>query len=357
MTRPRKKQVHLDVTPYYHCTSRCVQQAFLCGLDRYSGKNFEHRRGWMQERLAWLADVFAIDVCAYAMMSNHSHVVLRVVRSRALAWSADEVVARHGLLYPVVTARLDEVGEGDREALIETWRKRLYSVSWFMRALNQWFASRANREVGRSGRFWEGRFKSQALLDHDAVLSCMAYVDLNPVRAGMCDELEACDFTSIQQRLAEYGARGGNAPELEEAGRDDGNTVEVGSAENDAGQSAKPCPLMPFAPNEKLDAVHGEFTDLATLPITFANYVDLLRWTGRAIRGGGGRLRAPPTSLSRIAKSSDAWVNALGGDRLGLPSALGNGELLNAYATQQGVRWIRGRHQLGDLFERGRRAS
>ena len=58
MTLPRSQQISLDHTPYYHCTTRCVRRAFLCGKDRYSGKRFDHRKQWLEERLAKLSRVF-----------------------------------------------------------------------------------------------------------------------------------------------------------------------------------------------------------------------------------------------------------------------------------------------------------
>lgn len=94
MTRARYSQVSLDETPYYHCICRCVRRAFLCGKDHYSGQDYEHRREWVVERLAILVEVFAIDLCAYAVMSNHYHVVLKVDRERAADWSDREVAER-----------------------------------------------------------------------------------------------------------------------------------------------------------------------------------------------------------------------------------------------------------------------
>jgi REP element-mobilizing transposase RayT len=212
MTKPRTELIALEATPWYHVVSRCVRRAFLCGQDHASGQNYEHRRGWIEARLRQLAGVFAIDIAAYAVMSNHYHIVLKVDQPRAVDWSDDEVLERWTRLFsgPLLVQRYlnadtrAQMGEAELDAVArwaETYRQRLADLSWFMRVLNEAIARQANAEDGVTGRFWEGRFKSQALLDEQALLAAMAYVDLNPIRANMAETPEASDYTSIQARL------------------------------------------------------------------------------------------------------------------------------------------------------------
>ena len=99
MIRARREQVSLEATSYYHCISRCVRRAFLCGADKFSGKSYEHRRGWVVERLRELDTVYAIDLCAYAAMSNHTQLVIRVDAEKAAGWSVDEVYLRWKRLF------------------------------------------------------------------------------------------------------------------------------------------------------------------------------------------------------------------------------------------------------------------
>jgi hypothetical protein len=162
------------VVAYYHCIARCVRRAFLCGIDTYSSRNYEHRREWIQKRLTFLLEFFAIELAAYAVMSNHLHSVIKTRPDIAASWSDAEVARRWLAIFP------GGVDEEERESAIKNlaldsekialYRKRLSCVSWFNRCLNENIARRANKEDKVSGRFWDGRFKCQLLKDPAAVL-------------------------------------------------------------------------------------------------------------------------------------------------------------------------------------------
>jgi REP element-mobilizing transposase RayT len=285
MTRPRSQLISLEATPYYHCISRCVRRAFLCGDDSYTGKNFDHRKPWILARLSLLGEVFAIDIAAYAVMSNHYHLVLHVDKERAQQWQKERVIDQWFRLYkgPALVHRylqgeLTSQAEHDQvDTIVATWRERLCSISWFMACLNEYIARRANQEDSCKGRFWEARFKSQALLDETALLSCMAYVDLNPVRAGIAKDLPSSDYTSVQARYRQL-------KRLPESGQ------------------PVPC-LMPF--NEREKQQQG-FTGL---PYTLKDYLDLVDWTGRIIRADkrGSISKRATSLLTSLGLSEAQW--------------------------------------------------
>jgi hypothetical protein len=212
MMRARETLVCLESTPYYHCVSRCVPRAWLCGEDPYTGQSFEHRRQWVLDRMLKLVDIFAIDVCAYAILSSHFHAVLYVDVEKAKGWTNQQVVEQWGRLYdgqPLADRYL--AGEVVSKAewsvlsgLIEKWRLRLYDIGWFMHCMNQYLAQRANVEDQCRGRFWENCFMSQVLVDEGSLLTCMSYVDLDPFRAGFAEAPAQSDFTLIQQRIEAY---------------------------------------------------------------------------------------------------------------------------------------------------------
>ena len=124
MTLPRRRLIDPEQTPFCHCVSRCVRRAFLCGKDDFTGKSFEHRRGWIEQRLHDLAQIFAIDLCAYAVMSNHYHVVLRIDSALLEGLSDAEVVERWSNLHSVPET-FDVISDTERTALLAVWRERL----------------------------------------------------------------------------------------------------------------------------------------------------------------------------------------------------------------------------------------
>lgn len=186
-----------------------MRRAFLCGEDRFTGKSYAHRRGWVEEKLLMLAKVFCIDVCAYAVMSNHTHLVLYVDDKKVNRLNDKAIVIRwhklcKGTLLTQKYIQGEKLSKAERiffNQTVKQYRERLSSISWFMRLLNEDIARRANKEDKCTGRFWEGRFKSQALLDEAALAACMAYVDLNPIRAKMAKTPEEFDHTSVQKRV------------------------------------------------------------------------------------------------------------------------------------------------------------
>ena len=286
MPRPRRTQISVEDAPFYHCCSRVVRRAFLCGDDRYSGKNYDHRRGWVESLLFELAEVFAIDVAAHAVMSNHLHLVLRVDIDTANRWSDREVLEQWHKLFKgdeltrkFVQGELVEAYEVTRlKHSIATYRSRLCDISWFMRCLNEPIARQANQEDNCTGRFWEGRFKSQALLDETAVLACMAYVDYSlltksPIRAKLAATPEQSDHTSIQLRIqaALKGEQAHNLP--------------------------------PFTGNERDNQPDG-------IAFSLQDYLDLVDDTGRIIRDDKrGAIGANSTKLlTRLNISQDNWL-------------------------------------------------
>jgi hypothetical protein len=301
MTYPR---AHL-VDPsggVYHVCSRCVRRAWLCGTDKLTGHNFDHRRSWLENRILQLSEIFAVDLYGYAVMSNHYHVVMHLDPSRASLWSNEDIVERWLSLCPLHAAGENENGDaGYRMALladterVNTLRDRLCSLSWFMRFVNEPLARIANKEDDCKGRFWEGRFKSQRLLDEDAILATMIYVDLNPVRAGIVQSARTALHTSLRRRLT--------------------NTT----------------------PGDKMTTLNRPHVPLP-LPYRLKEYVDLADWTvdaqrsGSSARSGLSPPGGPEMWLRHYLPRPGYWQRANG-----------SFQSLRKYAEDLGQRWIKTR--------------
>ncbi|CAM4308961.1 transposase [Pseudoalteromonas byunsanensis] len=304
----RKRQISLSDTPYYHCVSRCVRRAFLCGEDKFTGKSYEHRRGWVEQRLLFLAQIFCIDVCAFAVMSNHTHVVLYIDDKKAQRLSDKAILLRwHKLFKGSKLALMYLKGEcldkGQRFFLskeIKEYRTRLSNISWFMRVLNEHIARRANKEDKCTGHFWEGRFKSQALLDEAALMACMAYVDLNPIRAKMAKTPEESVHTSIKLRCEH--AQAGKQPKV----------------------------LARFAGCPRKHMPKG-------LPFELKSYLELVELTGKCIRtdkrGYIEQHEAP--ILKRLNIQAQNWVKLTTQFEKVFYGAVGKAHNLDVYCARQ----------------------
>ncbi|WP_158583912.1 transposase [Salinibius halmophilus] len=192
-------------------------------------------------------------------------------------------------------------------ATIELWRARLQDLSWFMRCLNEHIARKANAEDNCSGRFWEGRFKSQPLLDERALLAAMVYVDLNPIRAKTASRVLDCEFTGIYERI--HG--------------------QVSSQYRET----MPSTLVAFEGNAK-DA------NSCVVPCTYDQYLELLDWSSRQIHLGkpGVVDRWQPPLLAQLKFGVDQWQTVC--TRLGKVghTALGSAARIAKFQQSRGMK-------------------
>lgn len=372
MTRPRSALVSLSDTPWYHVVCRCVRRAFLCGDDALTGKNHDHRRAWIVDRVKQLAGVFAIDVAAYAVMSNHYHLVLRVDAERARGWSNEEVLRRWTQLFDgpkLVQTRLSDQAETLDEASLarveewaETYRARLMDISWFMRVLNETIARQANAEDKVTGRFWEGRFKSQALLDEQAILTAMTYVDLNPIRAKMAETPEDSAHTSVAERMAALKPVGKATARRASAAIPEKKPtkmpVDRGSPPAAAGVTSiltlrrethlAQLPLQPLMP------FHATNRLRAAIPFAFEDYLDLVEATGRSLHPNKRGLinERVPKLLRRLAIDPERFIECATGMMKQFGSAIGAPEHLTELCTVRQVKYLRGIQTARKAFER-----
>lgn len=308
----------------YHCISRCVRRAFLCGRDAASGRDLSHRKDWIEQRLLALADCFAVSILSYAVMSNHFHIVAHVNPTQPKNWTDREVAIRWLRAFPGLLRECRSIEQTETtvknlladEHWITTIRQRLGNLSWFMRALNEPIARKANKEDNCTGRFWEGRFKCQALLDQQAILSCMAYVDLNPFRALGKIDLETAMHTSLRKRLSHQTDQPPNP------GRDMHASI-------------------------RLDAVAGPSSQIVS-SVREGEYLDLVFWT--ALKAYNLRhIRASKTSKISIPQwfhdqgaSSLAWIVQVKGTERLFYRAIGNFLNMTKKAEQLKQRWLKG---------------
>ena len=317
----RRSDLIDNETPgFYHLISRCVRRAFLCGTDELTGISYNHRRAWIESRILELAELFAIEVFSYAVMNNHYHLVVYFDPKAPWRWSDEEVAERWVKLFPIrrnhpryeSMRRAKLLSVLNSEEKLETCRERLGSLSWLMRCINEPIAKRSNAEDFVKGHFWESRFKSQALLDEAAAIACMAYVDLNPIRAGVTQTIEDSAHTSIQNRLVQL-----NENQL----------------------------------NEAVDSISGSIHE-RTLSIQLKDYIELVEWTGKHIvHPDKARIPVHLNSVfERLNVNQKEWLHQLNGYGSRYYRAVGALEAMKDKAKQLNQQWIKGVRAIKSLY-------
>ena len=306
MTIARSQLVDVSITRWYHCISRCVRRTFLLSeapIDD-SETRFD-RKEWIELRLKELADIFAVAVGGFSVMDNHLHVLVRLDADLAAGWSDEEVVTRWGRLFPPrdksrkplpiskswVESHLKDV------KWVAIARARLQSLSWFMKCLKEPLSRLANRQDNARGAFFEERFKSVAILDDESLLATCAYIDLNPVAAGIAEVPEASPYTSINTRVEHAKVQGRT---------DDLKAAEHGSI---AGSKAwavleESLWLCPIEDRHDVDSAReGMLEGLA-----LGSYLLLVDFTGRLFREGKAVISAELTGIfNRLGTSAETW--------------------------------------------------
>jgi REP element-mobilizing transposase RayT len=333
MTTARSSLVDVSITRWYHCVSRCVRQAHLMGGDG-------DRKGWAEVRLEELSGIFAISVAGFGIMDNHLHLLIRIDPEVAENWSAREVVQRWFRLYPPKGKDRKPLTPSQLEELIETrvadtaWaaeiRSRLSSLSWFMKCLKEPLSRLANKADKCRGAFFEGRYKSIAILDTEALLAVNAYIDLNPLAAGLALTPEESEHTSVKARVDHVKALG-RIEDLQAAKEGSVAAVRASkSLEDDLW-------LIPIEDRRNLDSSReGMLTGF-----TLGNYLLLVDYTGRMLREGKASINAELASiLDRIGGSAErvqAMVARMSGERLFGRFIAGSKQTLCSVAERVGV--------------------
>lgn len=310
-----------DIVATVHVMARVVRRCFLLGTDSVTGKNYDHRKVWIEEQLNRLAAQFGIDLLCFSILSNHFHLVLRSRPDAVATWDDSEVARRWLMLCPIRKDKnkapiepnefeLNSV-RNDPAKLAEV-RNRLSNIGWWMRLLCQNIGARANNEDQEVGKFWQSRYKAVRILDEETLLACAAYVDLNPIRAAMAETIEQSDYTSVQRRIqalteqSQASDTRTRANPLEAVEVSVAEAVFVGACQTSPARDA--C-LSPVAINERSDPIGPHVSrngkrcsDKGFLAMSTLEYLQVLDWSARltfANKRGSTPPEAPPV-LERL---------------------------------------------------------
>jgi REP element-mobilizing transposase RayT len=295
--------VDVNVTPWYHVICGTVRGACLLG------QGPEDRKQWIEDRLEELSRVFAIEVAGFAVLDNHLHILVRLCPEVAHTWTDEEVLRRWAAVFPPrgkdrvplenIQAWLDEkLADAD---FVAKRRQRLGDLGWFMRCLKEPLARRANRQDNCRGTFWQGRYKSIAILDDEALLATCAYIDLNPLAAGISPSPEDSRYTSVHSRV-EHCREQGRLDDLQAAR--DGS---VAAAQAAVGLDADHW-LCPLGDERGRGVVRVGVLE----GLSLGSYLQLVDWTSRLVRDGKARVAAQvPSILDRLGTSAGVWQATL----------------------------------------------
>ncbi len=343
----RKEIVLEGQVAIYHVWSRCVRQAFLCGKKSAAGGD---RRAWIHAYLKRLSGLFAVNASFHSEMENHIHLEVRTCPDVVETWSDEEVVRRWKVISKLIHSKdsqtVKEVTEKEIEkelkkpGRVAELRKRLSSLSHFMKAFNEHISRRANREDGTKGAFFDGRFGCRRIENEAGVLACGVYIDLNPIRAGEACTPETSLYTSAYDRIC------GHRQRQEAAGR----TLSFGTTSPESPDGW----LSELTLDERADAWKGAHastsgrraSDKGLLPISLEDYLALLDWTGRQIVAGktGAIPRNLAPILERIGiRQSDKWLELASGFHTMFGHVVGTGQQVADAAARAGRRCYGGR--------------
>ena len=385
MGRPvRSEQFRADEVCIVHAIQRCVRKAFLAGRDDRTGVDYSFRREWIRRRMEALASVFGIDVLTYAIMSNHLHVILRNRPDVVATWSDEEVAVRWLRVFPGrrLEEQLAEPTDSDVKRLaadaerLSVVRCRLSDISWFMRALSEPIARLANKQDECTGRFWEGRFKAQRIVDDAGLLACAMYVDLNPVRAALADSPDGAVFTSAYDRIqAEQGEQIPSAAfdlvsvSTEQAGEHVRETPVADRKQQRRAKRRNPTGkrilrdrwLAPLTQAERKSAddpeVHRQgvrASDKGFLDLDWHQYLALLRWTaGQRVKGQVAKVPEKLRSiLEGLGIEASMWRDLVWDYKryFGRSTCAGSPQAMSADAQRSGKHHRSGQRMVRECF-------
>lgn len=348
MAVPRAQIVDPNEKGLYHCFSRCVRRAFLMGPEH------DHRRAWIETRLELLCSIFAADAAAHAAMGNHLHVLVRIDPPRVGQWSDEAVVRRWGRLHPASVMALggapvkrgqpvpDELPDEVVAAVVrdrrqvQIYRQRLGSLSWFMKSLKEPLARMANAEDGVTGTFFESRFRSPRVLDLAGLLTCMTYIDLNPIHAGLAESLEDSLYTSVRLRLLAL-KRFVNSHVLRSTLSQADMAALQRKVDRELAESGDETWMAPIGGDG--DGAREPLLDMAS-----TEYIAIVESVGRTpdLRKRGSIPSHVRSVLETLRIDVNRWARVMRTTHRLFGTAIGTRASLAAEAARRGVRWVVG---------------